>query len=248
MIFNPLNRFEMKKNIFSAVLLLLFFCSCGLSTANNQVEEAGETKKEVKAQQSGPRVLISTTQGDITIELYNETPLHRDNFLKLVEEGFYDGTLFHRVIKDFMIQGGDPHSRDAEPGERLGVGGPGYTIPAEFVQGKFHHKGAIAAARQGDQVNPRKESSGSQFYIVQGRIVPSQELDAIEQRTGKTFSNEQRLAYTTEGGVPHLDDEYTVFGRVISGMEVVDRIAAMRTDGANRPVEDVSVTMTIIRQ
>ncbi len=230
----------MKKNVFFTALLLGFFCSCGLSTANNQGEEIHETENR-------QRVLLSTSHGDITIELYNETPLHRDNFLKLAEEGFYDGTLFHRVIKDFMIQGGDPHSRDAEPGERLGVGGPGYTIPAEFVQGKFHHKGAVAAARQGDQANPRKESSGSQFYIVQGRIVPSQELDMIEQRAGKAFSNEQRLAYTTEGGVPHLDDEYTVFGRVIKGMEVIDRIASLQTDGANRPLEDVSVTMTIVQ-
>lgn len=238
----------MTKNIISAVLLLLFFCSCGLSTANNQAGEARETNTETKAERSGPRVLVSTTHGDMIIELYNETPLHRDNFLKLVKEGYYDGTLFHRVIKDFMIQGGDPHSKDAAPGERLGVGGPGYTIPAEFVQGKFHHKGALAAARQGDQANPRKESSGSQFYIVQGKIVPSQQLDMIEQRAGKTFSNEQRLTYTTEGGVPHLDDEYTVFGRVISGLEVIDRIAALQTDGANRPLEDVSVTMTIMRE
>lgn len=238
----------MTKNIFSAVLLLLFFCGCGLSTANNQSEEARETKTETKVEKSGPRVLVSTTHGDMIIELYNETPLHRDNFLKLVKEGYYDGTLFHRVIKDFMIQGGDPHSKDAAPGERLGVGGPGYTIPAEFVQGKFHKKGALAAARQGDQVNPAKESSGSQFYIVQGKIVPSQQLDMIEQRAGKTFSNEQRLTYTTEGGVPHLDDEYTIFGEVIDGMEVIDRIASLRTDEANRPLEDVSVTMTIIRE
>lgn len=239
----------MKKRHFSAVLLLMMvFCSCGLSTANTQTEETRKKETMVKQDEARPRIQVSTSQGDMVIELYNETPLHRDNFLKLVKEGYYDGTLFHRVIKDFMIQGGDPHSKDAAPGERLGVGGPGYTIPAEFVQGKYHHKGALAAARQGDQVNPQKESSGSQFYIVQGKVIPSEQLDMIEQRAGKTFSNEQRLTYTTEGGVPHLDDEYTVFGEVVEGLQVIDRIASLRTDEANRPLEDVSVTMTILRE
>lgn len=236
----------MKKNsILASALILLFVWGCGNSNARNQHEHADTGN--IPEQEQRRQIQVSTTFGDMILELYNETPLHRDNFIKLVEEGFYDETLFHRVIKDFMIQGGDPHSRDAAPGERLGVGGPGYTIPAEFVPGKFHHKGALAAARQGDQANPRRESSGSQFYIVQGRIVPTQELDMIEERAGKVFTNEQRRVYTTEGGTPHLDDAYTVFGRVISGMEVIDKIAAVETDGANRPLSDVRVSMQIIK-
>lgn len=218
---------------------------CGNTSAGNQTDEATKTENN-NQNEDRRKVLVSTPYGDITIELYNETPLHRDNFIKLVEDGFYDGTLFHRVIKDFMVQGGDPHSKDAAPGERLGVGGPGYTIPAEFVPGLFHHKGALAAARQGDQINPRKESSGSQFYIVQGRIVQPQELDQIEQRTGRVFTNEQRLTYTTVGGTPHLDNDYTVFGRVTSGLEIIDQISVVPTDGANRPREDVAVTMRML--
>ncbi len=236
----------MKRNTLLLSALIWFLTlGCGNSTARNQYEQADA--KEAVEQEQRRQVQISTPFGDMILELYNETPLHRDNFIKLVEEGFYDKTLFHRVIENFMIQGGDPHSRDAAPGERLGVGGPGYTIPAEFIPGKFHHKGAVAAARQGDQANPRRESSGSQFYIVQGRVVPAQELDIIEERAGKVFTNEQRRVYTTEGGTPHLDDTYTVFGRVISGMEVIDKIAAVQTDGANRPLEDVRVTMKVIR-
>lgn len=234
----------MKKFAVIATFLVFAITGCGNSTAGNQMEEAAE--KTNTQNEDRRKVLVSTPYGDMTIELYNETPLHRDNFVKLVEEGFFDGTLFHRVIKDFMIQGGDPHSRDAAPGERLGVGGPGYTIPAEFVPEFFHHKGALAAARQGDQINPRKESSGSQFYIVQGRIVQPQELDQLEQRTGRVFSNEQRVAYTTKGGTPHLDNDYTVFGRVISGIEIIDKITALPTDGANRPREDVAVTMRLL--
>jgi peptidyl-prolyl cis-trans isomerase B (cyclophilin B) len=237
----------MKKNIIFTALIFAVFCSCGLSTANSNKDESAETKTTEKKQEERRKVLVSTPYGDMTLELFNETPLHRDNFIKLVEDGFYNGTLFHRVIKDFMIQGGDPHSIDAAPGERLGVGGPGYTIPAEFVQGKFHQKGALAAARQGDQVNPRKESSGSQFYIVQGRVVSPQELDQFEQRAGKVFTNEQRKIYSTDGGTPHLDGEYTVFGQVVSGLEVIDKIAALQTDGASRPLEDVRVTMEVIK-
>ncbi len=235
----------MKKILILSSLLTIMLYSCGQSSANNQGEKQAQT--EPTKEETRQQVLVKTSQGDITLELYNETPLHRDNFIKLVTEGFYNGTLFHRVIKDFMIQGGDPHSRDAAQGERLGVGGPGYTIPAEFVPGLFHKKGALAAARQGDQINPQKESSGSQFYIVQGRIFPEQELDMIEQKSGKVLSNEQRIAYTTKGGVPHLDDEYTVFGQVVNGMQVIDRIASMQTDGANRPLEDVTVIMTLIK-
>lgn len=235
----------MNKFAFIGALLLFVATGCGNTSAGNQTDEATKTENN-NQNEDRRKVLVSTPYGDITIELYNETPLHRDNFIKLVEDGFYDGTLFHRVIKDFMVQGGDPHSKDAAPGERLGVGGPGYTIPAEFVPGLFHHKGALAAARQGDQINPRKESSGSQFYIVQGRIVQPQELDQIEQRTGRVFTNEQRLTYTTVGGTPHLDNDYTVFGRVTSGLEIIDQISVVPTDGANRPREDVAVTMRML--
>ena len=235
----------MNKFAFIGALLLFVATGCGNTSAGNQTDEATKTENN-NQNEDRRKVLVSTPHGDMTLELYNETPLHRDNFIKLVEDGFYDGTLFHRVIKDFMIQGGDPHSKDAAPGERLGVGGPGYTIPAEFVPGLFHHKGALAAARQGDQINPRKESSGSQFYIVQGRIVQPQELDQIEQRTGRVFTNEQRLTYTTVGGTPHLDNDYTVFGRVTSGLEIIDQISVVPTDGANRPGEDVAVTMRML--
>lgn len=229
----------MKKTLFF-VFALLMFNSCGQGSNANQQEEAAEPT------QPRTRILMNTSYGDITLELFNETPLHRDNFIKLANEGYYDGTLFHRVINAFMIQGGDPHSKDAQAGEQLGAGGPGYTIPAEFVAGKYHHKGALAAARQGDQVNPQKESSGSQFYIVQGRVFSHEELDVLEQRTGNEFTAEQRKTYTTTGGTPHLDGEYTVFGKVVAGLDVVDKVAAVETDRTNRPIEDVSITVSVL--
>jgi cyclophilin family peptidyl-prolyl cis-trans isomerase len=145
-----------------------------------------------------------------------------------------------------MIQGGDPDSRNAEPGAVLGMGGPAYNVPAEFIQGIYHEKGALSAARQGDHVNPQKESSGSQFYIVQGRVLNQQELDMIEQRTGKVLTAEQRRIYSTTGGTPHLDGDYTVFGRLVEGFEVLDAIAASETDRANRPINDVVMTMRIL--
>ncbi len=208
-------------------------CSQASNNANQQSDERA-------------RVQVITSLGEMTLELYNETPGHRDNFLKLVEDGFYDGTLFHRVINGFMIQGGDPHSRDAVPGEPLGSGGPGYTIPAEIQEGLFHRKGALAAARQGDQINPERRSSGSQFYIVHGRRFSHEELDRMEQQMDREFSPEQREAYTTVGGTPHLDGGYTVFGQVISGMEVIDKIAALETGAADRPKEDVVMEMIIL--
>ncbi len=193
-----------------------------------------------------PRVQIITGFGNLTLELYNETPEHRDNFLKLVEEGFYDGTLFHRVINGFMIQGGDPHSRDAVPGEPLGSGGPGYTIPAEIEDEFYHQKGALSAARQGDQINPERRSSGSQFYIVHGRRFSNEELDRMEQQMDREFTAEQREAYTTVGGAPHLDGGYTVFGQVISGMEIIDKIATVETGAGDRPKEDVVMEVIIL--
>ena len=200
-----------------------------------------------------PRVQMTTSLGVIVVELYNETPQHRDNFLKLAGEGFYDGTLFHRVISGFMPQGGDPQSVGAESGMRLGTGGPGYTIESEIDPAFIHVKGALAAARQGDQVNPQRRSSGSQFYIVQGRDVSPQMLqNVVNSKRGSmlqpySYTPDQIAAYQELGGTPHLDMQYTVFGRVIEGLEVVDAICAVQTDRANRPLEDVGVTMEILK-
>ena len=189
-----------------------------------------------------PIVEIETPYGNIRLKLYNETPLHQENFLKLVSQKYYDDQIFHRVIKGFMIQAGDPDSRNAAPGQALGRGGPGYTIPAEINKDLFHKKGALAAARLPDNVNPTKESSGSQFYIVQGRKYTSAELDQME-RDGYhiQFTDEQRKVYTTIGGTPHLDYEYTVFGEVIDGLEVVDKIASVKKDSRDRPLTDIKI-------
>ena len=242
-------------------------------------------------------VKISTPKGDIRVRLYDETPQHRDNFVKLVNEGFYNGTLFHRVIKDFMIQGGDPDSIGAPAGKMLGTGGPGYNVPAEIVYPQlFHKRGALCAARQSDEVNPERESSGSQFYLVYGKVYTPQELKQMEKQMSMQqeqaifnklvqqnrsqilelrkarnqaglqelqdqliaetkkqmkelpapkFTPEQQEAYTTVGGTPFLDNQYTVFGEVESGMEVVAEIQQCATLSADRPKEDISMTMTI---
>ena len=182
-----------------------------------------------------------TSQGKITLRLYDETPLYRDNFLKLVENHTYDGLLFHRVIKNFMVQAGDPKSRDAKPGQPLGDGTLGYTVPAEFRPELIHKRGALCAARQGDQVNPKKASSATQFYIVQGQVWDDKTLDMMEQRFGKKFTAEQRKVYTTMGGTPHLDGDYTVFGEVVDGMEVINKISDLPCDRMDRPVEDVKI-------
>jgi len=242
-------------------------------------------------------VLLETIQGNIKIKLYNETPKHRDNFIKLVTEKYYDGLLFHRVIKDFMIQTGDPNSKNAPKGKALGSGGPGYTIPAEFNPAFIHKKGALAAARTGDNINPLKASSGSQFYIVGGRKISDDELNQIEDKISssqkiqlmkdylskpenksikdeyikyqnenmvikmdsirkiidKTISEkyknnlifkytpQQREIYRTIGGTPFLDMNYTVFGEVIEGLDIVDKIASVKVDTGNRPEEDVKI-------
>ena len=183
------------------------------------------------------KVLISTDFGDMTAILYNETPQHRDNFVKLVNEGWYEGSPFHRVINNFMIQGG----QNAD-----GRMDPGYKVPAEFVDGKYHKYGALSAARQGDQVNPQKASSGSQFYIVQGQVATIETLDNFSRRTGITYTNEQIETYTTVGGTPHLDGGYTVFGEVIDGFEVIDKIATVKTDKANKPIEPIVMSIKII--
>jgi cyclophilin family peptidyl-prolyl cis-trans isomerase len=192
-------------------------------------------------------VEIETNYGTMTVQLSNATPQHRDNFIKLAEEGFYDGTLFHRVIEGFMIQGGDPSSRNASPQQQLGTGGPGYTIPAEFADSLVHVKGALSAARQGDQVNPEKRSSGSQFYIVQGKPLTDEALDNMEARKGIHYTPEQRTAYKTVGGTPFLDRDYTVFGHVVKGLDVLDKIAAVATNPGDRPKEDVVIKMKVIK-
>lgn len=239
------------------------------------------------------RVKIETSKGDIIVELYNDTPKHKANFLKLAKNGTYEGTLFHRVIKDFMIQAGDPNSKTATKDQQLGDGDVGYTIPAEFVYPKrFHKRGALAAARQGDQVNPKKESSGCQFYIVTGQVYNDSTIVNMEKRKNYNvlnaaftqlvmknrdeilnlqkkgdekalmamqdkllaqareqikdepefkFTPEQAEAYTTIGGTPHLDGEYTVFGEVVEGMDVVDEIQKVATNPADRPIDDVVI-------
>jgi cyclophilin family peptidyl-prolyl cis-trans isomerase len=191
-------------------------------------------------------VKITTSKGEVIIKLYNETPLHRDNFLKLAKEGFYNGTIFHRVIKEFMIQGGDPDSKNATPEASLGSGGLKYTIPAEFRDSLFHKKGVLAAARDN---NPEKASSSSQFYIVQGKVLTDSAINAIEKnRLKHKIPDYQREVYKTLGGVPHLDRNYTVYGEVVKGLEMVDNIAAMPTGNANRPKEDVKMTVMVLKK
>lgn len=213
------------------------------TTASKQTPTTN-TKVENKEQ----KVQISTEYGNIVLKLYNETPQHRDNFIKLVNDTFYHNLLFHRVIRNFMIQGGDPQSRTAAPGQQLGAGDIGYTIPAEFNNKLIHKKGALAAARQGDMVNPQKRSSGCQFYIVQGQVVDSTRLQMIGMQNGITYTPEQIAAYTTIGGTPFLDMNYTVFGEVISGMEVIDAIAAVQTMPGDRPMKDVKFTITLVKE
>jgi peptidyl-prolyl cis-trans isomerase B (cyclophilin B) len=224
------------------VLFLLFFIVISVFSFAQKVD------KQKKDGSKEYYVKIETSYGDMVVKLYNETPLHRDNFIKLVKEGTYDGLIFHRVINQFMIQGGDPKSRDAKPGQMLGDGELGYTIPAEFVPGLFHKKGALAAARQGDEVNPKKASSSCQFYIVQGTTWDANRLKMVEQRMGKSFTAEEAEVYATLGGTPFLDGDYTVFGEVVEGMEVIDKIAAVPCGPMDRPIEDVKMKMSIIER
>lgn len=191
-------------------------------------------------------VEIETEYGNMLVKLYDDTPLHQDNFSKLVEKGFYDGLLFHRIIEGFMIQGGDPKSKNAKPDQPLGGGGPGYQIPAEIKDSLIHVKGALAAARQGDQVNPKKKSSGSQFYIVQGKPLTEEQLRQIESQKGIQYTKEQRDAYLKIGGTPFLDGQYTVFGEVIEGLDVIDKIASVPTGPNDRPMKDVKFKIRII--
>ena len=272
----------MKQNFW--ILLIILACSA-VACKSGQKKDGNMEKETV--------LKIETSMGDIKVKLYNETPKHRDNFIKLAKDGTYNGTLFHRVIKDFMVQAGDPESKNAPKGKMLGSGDVGYTVPAEFVYPKyFHKKGALSAARQGDEVNPKKESSGCQFYIVTGKVFNDSTLLNMEQQKNQNkvteafnalaqkhmkeiykmrkandqdglyalqdtlfiqaeaeaakqpdfhFTPEQIKAYTTVGGTPQLDGEYTVFGEVVEGMDIVDKIQQVKTDRSDRPEEDVKI-------
>lgn len=289
----------MLKKIFSILAMTVALSACGSGTestsnndsVNNNFDITTDTTKMETT--TDKYVLIKTTEGDVTVQLFGDTPRHQANFLKLVNEGYYNGTLFHRVINEFMIQGGDPDSKTAKPGQHLGAGDPNYTLEAEIVYPKhFHQRGALAAARQGDQVNPQRRSSGSQFYIVTGRKVSDSEMEQVAARFGdsekeaefmrlvqekmpqiralQAQGNQQALynlqndliqqveakfagqptpqlpeevkkAYTTVGGAPHLDNQYTVFGQVVKGMDVVEKIEKAETDSSDRPVNDIKV-------
>jgi len=182
-------------------------------------------------------IVIKTSYGNITAKLYNDTPKHRDNFLKLVRQGWYNDSPFHRVINNFMIQGG---------GNKNGTSDPGYTIDAEFRPHYIHKKGALAAARMPDQVNPEKKSSGSQFYIVQGQKYDEANLNMMAARSGFKYTDAQKRAYATQGGTPHLDGTYTIFGEVIDGFDVIDKIAAVRTGQGDKPLSDVTMKIEIL--
>ena len=230
------------------VLMLVFTMTAGAQVKKQPVKKQVAKKAQVKKTNivaanapklirvPGTRVKISTDMGDIIVRLYDQTPKHRDNFIKLANDHFFDSLLFHRVISGFMIQGGDPQSKNAQPATMLGNGDVGYTIPAEFDTSLFHKKGALAAARTN---NPEKASSGCQFYIVQGKTYTDAELDGLEMQTGLKFSQAKRKVYKTIGGTPFLDMNYTVFGEVESGLEVIDKIATAPGDGSNRPFTDI---------
>lgn len=288
----------MKRYItFVFAFLAMAVISCSMASGGDAKKQTRKSttkkaKTEIVDNNTTIQVELKTTLGDIVVKLYNETPQHRDNFVKLVKEGYYNGVLFHRVIKDFMVQTGDGNSKTATKDQMLGNGDPGYTIPAEFVYPQyFHKKGALAAARTGDQVNPERRSSGSQFYIVTGKTYGEAELNMMEENLGfkkkqaifnqlamqhrdeimemqrngdqaglsklqqeliplveaeyakapAKLTAEQRQAYSTIGGTPHLDGEYTVFGEVVSGLEVVDKIQNVQTGVNDRPVDDVKI-------
>jgi len=214
-------------------LFLLVVTTLFIAASPYQVKK-GDLNKDVE---------MVTTKGTMIIRLSDSTPLHRDNFIKLVNQHYYDGILFHRAMNQFMVQAGDPKSKTAKPGEALGQGSPGYAVPAEIKPDLlFHKKGALAAARTPDEINPTKESNGSQFYLVHGRVYSEEDLNQVEARlNGYKIPAAHREVYKTLGGTPSLDTKYTVFGEVIKGIEVIDSIAAVATGERNRPVEDVKI-------
>ena len=218
--------------------LIYTLCLLICVTVNAQKKKENKDDKMMQSSNTEHLVLISTSLGDMKVKLYDATPKHRDNFLKLAQENFYDSLLFHRVIKSFMIQGGDPLSKNAAPGVMLGSGDNGYTIPAEFVDTIFHKKGAICAARTD---NPEKASSGCQFYIVQGQVMTNEQITMMEQQRGLKLSETQKKIYTTLGGSPWLDGGYTVFGEVVEGLDVIDKISEVKTAPGDRPVADVFI-------
>jgi peptidyl-prolyl cis-trans isomerase B (cyclophilin B) len=235
------------------VIATSLFVVVGCSENAESQSEAPDSSAALSRQ-----VRIETSFGDMVVELSDSTPAHRDNFIELASTGFYDSLLFHRVIKGFMVQGGDPNSRGAELSQRLGMGGPGYKVPAEIRKDHLHFKGALSAARQGDQANPERASSGSQFYLVHGRTFNEAELANIAARADRAneqfnqnekfeYSEETIKRYMEEGGAPFLDNQYTVFGQVISGLDIIDSIAAVKTGAGDRPMEDVIMTMEVIR-
>ncbi len=293
----------MKKSAIWAVVAVCVIAAGAAALATAKKKSAKMNQKPTTAQtvESGDAIVdIKTTAGDIKVRLFGDTPKHRDNFLKLAKEGFYDGVLFHRVINEFMIQTGDPDSKNAPAGKMLGAGGPGYNIDAEIVYPKHFHKyGALAAARQGDQVNPERKSSGSQFYIVTGKTYNDSTLAQMEQRAQQMqikeifdrlaserrdsimtmrrnrdmmglqalqdelikmaqaeaqthpalLSAEQREAYKTVGGAPHLDGQYTVFGEIVEGLDVIKAIEGVATDSHDRPKEDVKIlSMKVVKE
>lgn len=223
----------MKK--FFYFLLVLIIASCSAS------------KKAVIAPAKPVHVQLSTDSGTIILMLYDKTPLHRNNFVKLLNEKFYDGLLFHRVVNNFMIQGGDPDSKNAAPGILIGQGSLKYTIPAEFDTSLFHKRGALAAAREADDANPTKASSSTQFYIVDGQTFTDSQLDRIEERNHIKIPESHREYYKTVGGDPFLDMSYTVFGEVMNGMDVVEKIANAPKDQNNRPLQDIHMKMTLMK-
>lgn len=242
------------KRLFSVLPIILLLLMPVFLTAQAKKKSPTPTKQPVQQKavkqstatvpvDTSKRVKITTSFGEIVIRLSDKTPLHRDNFIKLVKEKFYDSLLFHRVIGGFMIQGGDPNSKYAPAGQQLGSGDVGYTIPAEFDTTLFHKKGALCAARTD---NPAKASSGCQFYIVEGRPLSDGELDNLSNRMGVYFSPAKRMTYKMKGGTPFLDMSYTVFGEVISGIEVVEKIAHVEKDGSDRPVTDVRMKIELL--
>lgn len=283
----------MRCNILIAVALI------AVVLGGAYAQNAKMNTQQTKPMEQGKETIVDleTTMGPIKIKLFDDTPQHRDNFVKLVKEGFYDGVLFHRVINDFMVQTGDPDSKEAQPGQMLGGGDPGYTLPAEIIYPKHYHKyGALAAARTGDNVNPERRSSSSQFYIVTGRKASQMELDRMAERAvvgerqelfrklfeqnkdsikamgdrgdreammelrqqmidsveksvpARPLPQEMAQDYLTLGGTPHLDNQYTVFGEVVSGMETVEKIQKVETDGNDRPKEDVRIIKATIEK